>query len=357
MSQENYPISEQEPDNTIETIASEIEDATAAVPIYTINSYPTDPTLEVLHMRNQRDEIHIPPFQRGWVWNHSKASQLIESFLLGLPVPGIFLYREPNTQHQLVIDGQQRLRSIWGFFDGSLPTVPDFYMRDVDPRWEGKKYKDLDEPDRIRLRDAVLRAIIVEQTAPDDNSSIYHIFERLNTGGIHLNPQEVRNSAAHGPFNDLIIELNANHNWRLIFGKSQRDSRMRDVELIVRFFALLDDSAQYSKPMKTFLNTYMKKHQLERSQQRFKDVFADTTERIVQALGERPFHIRRGINAAVCDCVMIAFARSIKMPSNTKDRWLTLLENPSFDEATRSSTTDVDTVKRRLDLATHILFG
>ena len=106
----------QEPDNIFERIDSEVEDAAAAVPIYTINSYPTDPTLEVLLMRWQRAEIQIPKFQRGWVWTHTQASQLIESFLLGLPVPGIFLYREPKTQQQLVIDGQQRLRSIWGCF-------------------------------------------------------------------------------------------------------------------------------------------------------------------------------------------------------------------------------------------------
>ena len=113
-------------DDILESIDSEVEDAAAAVPIYTINSYPTDPTLELLHMRWERDEIQIPTFQRGWVWTHAQASQLIESFLLGLPVPGIFLYRELETQQLLVIDGQQRLRSIQGFFDGRLPNVTDF---------------------------------------------------------------------------------------------------------------------------------------------------------------------------------------------------------------------------------------
>ena len=347
----------QEADDILETIDSEVDDAAAAVPIYTINSYPTDPPLEVLHMRWQRDEIQIPKFQRGWVWTHTQASQLIESFLLGLPVPGIFLYREPITQQLLVIDGQQRLRAIWGFFDGHLPNVTDFYLRDVDARWEGKRYGDLVEPDRIRLRDAVLRAIIVEQTVPNDNSSVYHIFERLNTGGTHLNPQEVRNSAAHGPFNNLIIELNKNSNWRLIFGKSVPDTRMRDVELIVRFYALLEGSEQYSKPMKTFLNNFMQKHRTDMSDQPYRDNFVGTVDRVVEALGPRPFHVRRGINAAVFDSVMIAFARSGTIPIDIESRCATLLENSSFDDATRSSTTDVDTVKRRIEIATHILFN
>ena len=308
-------------------------------------------------MRWQRGEIQIPLFQRGWVWNHTQASQLIESFLLGLPVPGIFLYRETSSHKLLVIDGQQRLRAAWGYFEGQLPSVSDFYLRDVDPRWEGKRYKNLAEPDRIRLRDAVLRCIIVEQTIPDDISSVYHIFERLNTGGTHLNPQEVRNSAAHGPFNNLITELNRNQDWRLIFGRSIPDTRMRDVELIVRFFALLEDSEQYAKPMKTFLNDFMKKHQDETSEQPYRDNFNKTAARVVAALGPRPFHVRRGLNAAVFDSVMIAFARSEKTPSDFNSRWDHLLDNPSYNDATRSSTTDVNTVKRRIDIAKEILFN
>ena len=343
--------------DAVERIESEDEDADSAVPIFTISSYPTDPTLEGLHLRWQRDEIQIPEFQRGWVWNHTQASQLIESFLLGLPVPGIFLYREPKTQHLLVIDGQQRLRSIWGFFDGQLKNVPDFYLRNVDARWEGRRYGDLRETDRIRLRDAVLRAIIVEQTNPDDNSSVYHIFERLNTGGTQLNPQEVRNSAAHGPFNDLMNQLNNNSQWRQIFGRDESDPRMRDVELVVRFLALFEGSQEYAKPMKTFLNEYMKKHQSENYAEPYKQVFEGTVGGVVKALGERPFHLRRGINAAVFDSVMIAFARSPSIPSDIRDRWADLLVNPSFDDATRSSTTDVDTVKRRIRIASEILFN
>lgn len=350
-------MNQHEDEDIVEVIDSEVQDAVASVPIYTINSYPTDPTLEVLLNRWKRDEIQIPKFQRGWVWNHTQASQLIESFLLGLPIPGIFLYREAKTQQLLVIDGQQRLRSIRGFFDGCLPNVADFYLRDVDPRWEGKRYGELTEPDRIRLRDAVLRTIVVEQAIPDDDSSVYHIFERLNTGGTQLNAQEVRNSAAHGPFNNLVNELNKDSNWRLIFGKSKLDTRMRDVELVVRFHALLENSQEYAKPMKTFLNHFMKKHQEDESEQPYRKNFESTAKRVVEVLGPRPFHIRRGINAAVFDSVMIAFARSEDVPSDIKIRWDNLLDNPSFDDSTRSSTTDVDTVKRRIEIATHVLFN
>lgn len=347
----------QDDDSVVENIESEVEDAEASVPVYTIASYPTDPTLELLHIRWQRKEIQIPKFQRGWVWTHSQASRLIESFLLGLPVPGIFLYREQSTQHQLVIDGQQRLRSVWGFFEGNLPTVQDFYLRDVDPRWDGKRFDELAESDRIRLRDAVLRATIVEQTDPNDNSSMYHIFERLNTGGTHLNPQEVRNSVAHGAFNDLMVELNDFPNWRRVFGRPSPDPRMRDVELIVRFCSLFESSDTYYKPMKKFLNDFMKRHQSESAREPFLSVFTTTINRILETLGSRPFHVRRGINAAVFDSVMLAFARSKHIPPDMHSRWTDLLSNRSFEDATRSHTTDVDAVKERIRLAAHVLFG
>ncbi len=344
------------PDDSIEEIESEIEDAAAPVPIYTISSYPTDPTLETLHLRWQRGEIEIPKFQRGWVWKHTQASQLVESFLLGLPVPSIFMYREKKSQHSLVIDGQQRLRTIWGFLDGKLPDGQDFYLRDVDPRWEGKKYVDLTESDRIRFRDAVLRATVIEQTDPEDNSSMYHVFERLNTGGTHLNPQEVRNSAAHGPFNELMIELNEFDDWRKIFGRQEPDPRMRDVELVVRFCALQDTSVPYSTPMKKFLNDYMKRNQWEKAKDPTKTTFQSTVKRVLDSLSEQPFHIRRGMNAAVYDSVMLAFSRAGRVPKDIRARWEDLKNNSDYNESITSGTTSERAVKTRIDLAWKILF-
>ncbi|MEA1958501.1 MAG: DUF262 domain-containing protein, partial [Chloroflexota bacterium] len=201
----------------IEEIESEEEDKDSGVPIYKIACYPSDPTLAVLYDKWVRGEIEIPKLQRGWVWKHVQASRLIESFLLGLPVPAIFVYKE-QSQKQSVIDGQQRLRAIWGFFEGKLPDDTDFYLKGVSPQWEGKYYETLTEAERFRLRDSVLRVMVVEQMNPEDNTSVYHIFERLNTGGTILTPQEVRNCVYHGQFNDLMMELNKNKTWRYIFG-------------------------------------------------------------------------------------------------------------------------------------------
>ena len=339
----------------VQEIPSEEDDKEIGVPIFKIVSYPSDPTLEVLCQKWQRQEIIIPKFQRGWVWKHTQASRLIESFLLGLPVPAIFVYKEPSEK-QVVIDGQQRLKTIWGFFNGKLPDGGDFYLKGVGPQWEGKYYNTLNETERRRLDGSVLRTVIVEQLDPKDNTSIYHIFERLNTGGTGLTPQEVRNCTYHGPFNELMMRLNENATWRYIFGSNDTDARMRDLELIVRFLALLEGADSYTKPMKQFLNNYMSKHQWDNANEPYKSTFLNVTERLYKSLGPRPFHIIRGINVAVFDSVMIAFARSSSTPDNIKDRFKTLLTNPSYKAAVSSGTTDVDTVKVRIKLAQEILF-
>lgn len=342
-------------DELIESIVSEEEDLDEGVSIFRIVSYPSDPTLEVLHHKHERGEIVIPKFQRGWVWKPSQASRLIDSFLLGLPVPAIFVYKE-SSGRQIVIDGQQRLRTIWGFFEGKLPDESPFYLRGVSPQWEGKFFQDLSDAEQIRLRDSTLRQVIVEQIDPDDKSSMYHIFERLNTGGTGLTPQEVRNCSYHGPFNDLIFELNEDSTWRQIFGSEDPDSRMRDLELIVRFLSLYEKGDSYYRPMKQFLSDFMADHQWQENREPYATVFLDTVHKIYDSLGYRPFNIRRGINVAVFDSVSVAFAKSISIPKNIKVRFQRLLDNPSYDEAITSSTTGVEIVKTRIRLAQEILF-
>jgi hypothetical protein len=343
-------------DELVEVIPSEEEDKETGVPIYKIVSYPADPTLELLNEKLAREEIIIPKFQRGWVWKPPQASRLIESFLLGLPVPAIFVYKEPS-QKQVVIDGQQRLRTIAGFFEGKLPDGTDFYLRGVSPQWEGKHYTDLSESEQMRLRDSVLRQVIVEQLDPRDNTSIYHIFERLNTGGTGLTPQEVRNCTYHGPFNELLVELNKDDKWRQIFGSTEADKRMRDLEIIVRFLSLFEESDSYTKPMKQFLNNYMANRQWNTDSKPYQRIFLSTVKRVYESLGAKPFNITRGINVAICDSVMVAFARSASTPSNIAKRFHnTLLKNQGYIDAIKQHTTDVDKVKSRIKLAQETLF-
>ena len=349
-------------DEIIERIESEEDDLDVGVPVYQIRSYPSDPELETLHARWERGEIVIPTFQRGFVWKASQASRLIESFLMGLPVPGIFVFvRESkngdDSPQQLVIDGQQRLRSVFGFFDGKLPDGRPFKLTGVDERWEGRTYKELGQAEKTTLLHSVLRVVNIEQREPRyGDASMYQIFERLNTGGTTLTPQEIRNSSYHGPFNNMLVETNLNPVWRTVFGTKSPDARMRDVELIARFLALNEDLESYAKPMRQFISGFMAKHKDDLNPSQQQRVFNDCVQKVSEVLGERPFHIRRGINVAVFDSVMVAFAQSSSTPDDIRERYETLTKHQTFISATSGGTTDVNNVRERIQLAKRVLF-
>src|SRR5712692_770654 len=317
-------------DIEFERIKSEEEDNESAPPTYEINTYPADFTLEVLHQKWKAGDIEIPQFQRQFVWKQVQASKLIESFLIGLPVPAVFLYTERKSQKFLVIDGQQRLRSIFYFFEGFFGEEQKgkrtiFQLKGLSDKstYLDKKFTDFDEADQRKLWNCVLRSFIVQQLDPNDDTSIYHIFERLNTGGTLLANQEIRNCVYRGSLNELLHKLNALPAWRSIVGKPHPDSRQKDVELILRFFALLDHS-HYQKPMKDFLSKFMKANR-EPGQnvlRQFRKLFTTTCTAIVNHLGAKPFHILAGLNSAVFDCVMVSFANNFEtIPQDIKQRY------------------------------------
>ena len=353
-------------DLELEPITSEDEDYESAPPGYQISTYPADFTLELLHLKWKAGDIIIPDFQRAFVWKQVQASKLIESFLVGLPVPAVFFYSERRSQKFFVIDGQQRLRSVFYFFEGLFGQEVDGVRRvfrlaglSSDSPFNGKVFEELREEDQRRLRNAVLRAFIVQQLDPADDTSMYHIFERLNTGGTLLTNQEIRNCVYHGSFIVFLDQANIYPAWRRILGKETPDTRRKDVELLVRFFAMRDISA-YQKPMKDFLSKFMRKNR-EVSPEIVKasrDVFERTCDAVVTSLGERPFHVRAGLNAAVLDGVMTAFSKHIEtIPADIAVRYKRLITDRDFLLRTRVSTTDVDTVKERLNQAERTLFG
>ncbi|NJK68217.1 MAG: hypothetical protein HC941_18295 [Microcoleus sp. SU_5_3] len=150
------------------------------------------------------------------------------------------------------------------------------------------------------MDDSILHATIVKQDEPsDDNSSIYNIFERLNSGGTTLTSQEIRGGIYHGKFKDLLKQLNQNNSWRDIYGKS--DSRMRDEEMILRFLALYFNGYSYKKPLKEFLNQFMGKNRSLKlhSESQIRQAFEGTIEVIHQSLGVQAFKPKKLINAAV----------------------------------------------------------
>lgn len=357
-------------DSGLEPIESEEADLDATPASYEIVTYPADFTLEGLVPKIQRGQIKIPGFQRKFVWSLPQASKLIESFLLGLPVPAVFLYTDPKDNSLLVIDGQQRLLSVKYYFEGFFgppekgrSTV--FALKGLNEKspYRDKTYaelKDMDEAAYNRLNDSVLRAFVVKQLNPKDHTSVHHVFERLNTGGTQLVSQEIRNCIYHGPFNDTLGSLNTDENWRAIYGRKAEDKRGRDVELILRFLALLYDSAKYKKPMKDFLSDFMHEHRSASDQTlaKYRRSFVETCDAVRKHLGAKPFHIRAGLNAAVFDSVFVAFGKSRgTIPKDILTRYKRLVQDDVFTGAVSQGTTDEEVVARRLKLAREKLFG
>ena len=338
----------------LEEIESETEDKEIDTAPYKINTYGADWTIEILNNKLNDKEIIVPPFQRRYVWPPKKASKLVESFLLGLPVPQIFLYRVEESQDLLVVDGQQRLKSIQYFFNGKFEDGSDFFLRGVKPTWEGKTYKTLSEPDRRRFKNSILRTTIFEQTDPKDQSSVFEIFERLNTGGMALTPQEIRNCVIQGEINILLKELNEYRNWRDLLRKEQPDNRMRDTEIILRFLALYKRSENYTKPMKDFITYFMKdnKHLSDDDKQEYSTLFKSVVDKIHSEIGTSAFKIKAGINVALLDSVMVAVARIGPTGiTNLRERYNKLMANQSYLESISKSTTDKERVERRINIA------
>lgn len=325
-------------------------------PEYAITSFGADWPVDGLVKRLDREVILTPEFQRGYVWPMPKASRFIESLLLGLPVPGIFLAREENNL--LVIDGQQRLKTLQFFFKGRFAdTGREFRLTNLKSRFNGLIYDELEEGDRQRLEDYTIHATIVQQDEPDDDkSSIIHLFERLNTGGMQLVPQEIRACVYHGKFNALLAELNDLVSWRDLFGAISK--RMRDREMILRFFALFHEATRYAKPMNQFLDNYMRKmrNANEEVRDEHRRLFTHTVTTVQSALGREAFRPARSFNASRFDSVMYGVAMRLRSdkspdPEVLKKAYKRLAEDTEYQQACSSGTTDESSVGLRLKKA------
>jgi hypothetical protein len=323
---------------------------------FNIASYGADYTVDSLVKRMKAGAFFVPPFQRSYVWNQNQASRFIESLLLGLPVPGIFLYKEPNTNKHLVVDGQQRLKTLEFFFLGTFQEKK-FRLTNISDQWEGKTYDDLDEADHLKLEDAIVHATIFQQLEPKaGDSSIYFVFERINTGGIRLSSQEIRACLNYGAFAQLLRSMNEYSKWREIYGAPSK--RLKDQELILRFLAFYFNDVKYERPMNIFLNNFMEYHRdlARRPPEEFRSTFTQAIDLVNTVIGPKAFRPISTLNAAVFDSVLVAVARRIAAgpitdPSSLAKQYQELLADQDYKDSYPRSTADEERVINRMTLA------
>jgi hypothetical protein len=342
-------------DDAIDEELLDAEDSVEEKLHYEITSYGADYDVHGLVRRLKAGDIKIPDFQRGYVWPIKQASRFIESLLLGLPVPGIFLSNEPETNKLLVIDGQQRLTTLRQFMDGIwLANKKEFALTDVQDSLLGKTYGTLEEEHRRVLENAIIHATVVKQTDPQDGGrGIYKIFERLNSSGMLLSPQEIRTAIYGGSLAKLLAKLNENMKWRKLFGPANK--RMRDQELILRFLALWRLESEYTRPMKSFLNKFMNANRIpdEATCHAFEQGFINAIDLAYDVFGEKAFKPVKAFNAAVFDAVLTGLAKRIEFgPIDDRSAlhaaYVNLMSDADFIAETSRSTANDESVKKRI---------
>ncbi|MDQ2713667.1 MAG: DUF262 domain-containing protein [Chloroflexota bacterium] len=237
------------------------------------------------------DAIDLSPhYQRRYRWDDIRQSKLIESFLMNVPVPPIFLNEDKYGKYS-VIDGKQRLFAISNFLRGRLKLKGLRVFSDIN----GLSFDDLPGDLRIVIKTRpTMRSIIILRQSDEDVK--FEVFQRLNSGGVLVNPQEIRNSAYTGPLNNMILELSINKKFHSLLGIKNKENsaiykEMRDAELVLRYLTFRDTWQIFSGGVKRSLDRYMadNKRMPEQKIEEVRNDFLRTLDVVEAAFGEHAF--------------------------------------------------------------------
>jgi len=362
---------------------------------YDITAFPSDFNIKTIFDFMESEIFKVPVFQRNYVWDLTRASKLIESIIIGIPVPQIFLYEKTKNEF-LVIDGQQRLMTIYYFIKMRFPKkekryelrrifdergrIPDDILHNDDyfsnfklrlpeklPDRKNKlnklNYETLGEyKSTFEMR--TIRNIIIKQNyPPGDYSVIYEIFNRLNTGGMNLTPQEIRTSLYHSDFYDMLYRINLDTRWRRLIGIPEPDIHMKDVEMLLRGFAMLVGGDNYKPSMVKFLNKFSNdaKSFTEQDVKYLESLFGSFLNSC-QNLNERAFTGKTNrINISIYEAVFTAVCeaayedKSLNIASITEEQLNLLKNDEDVKNATISKTASKMNVETRLRRARELL--
>ena len=352
-----------------ESDVAEIEEADPSPESVTYSG--TDFDVEGLVRRFERQDIVIPSFgandptfevagfQRGFVWRRSQMDRFIESLLLGYPIPGIFLVQQSDKRY-LVLDGQQRIKTLAAFYEG-IHQTREFALRDVADQFKGLTYKTLPVEYRRLLDNTFIQATIVKSDgSPDSLDAVYQVFERLNSGGAQLPAHEIRVALYAGPCIEFLTELNSVDSWRLVYGRPS--PRIRNQEVILRFIALYVAADTFRRPLKKFLNDFVGRNRALETLpiETIRSRFMATTSLIANGPGPTALrYLGNQVNAALTESILVGLARRLDdggepEPRDVNDRIARLLEDPEYVDAISRATSNKEKVLYRLSRATEV---
>lgn len=299
--------------------------------------------------------IEAAGFQRSFVWNRPQMDKFIESILLGYPIPGIFLVKQPDKRY-LVLDGQQRLSTLRHFQEG-IHSGREFSLRNTSDEFKGLTYKSLPDDMRRQFDNTFIQAIIVTSDGTKESmNSVYNIFERLNSGGTQLTPHEIRVALYAGPFIDYIESLNRYPSWRNLYGA--QSARLRDQELVLRIIALFLNGNNYKRPLKKFLNDFTadNREALSPSLDQARQLFEIATDKILASHGRDSIRLRGAqVTAALAEALIAGLMFRLSTTSSDpaedaiRDAIKFLKEDNDLSVSFTRSTADEEQLTKRLN--------
>lgn len=335
------------------------DDITGAISFKSAVSQAADWTLETIYGQLAKGNIDLSPgFQRRAAWDDIRKSRLIESIIVGMPVPNIVLAENKDRRGaSLVIDGKQRLITIEDFYSGK------FKLKGLDIRTDlnDLAYDDLPLDDRNFLDNSTLRATLIKNWK--DENFLYAIFFRLNSGSLPLSPQELRKALIGGRLLERIERyIVASNPFHTIFG-DEPDKRMRDSELVLRFVAFDTRFNEYDGNLKRFLDATAEYYEVPQSAQELEDrlVRLDTAlNATYRIFGKNAFKKwtpegpERRMNRAVFDCLARYFAeqdiadQSAAKIAEIVQAYQQLCSQPAYKDAVEKTTKSLPATRYRL---------
>ncbi len=310
----------------------------------------------------KRGLLIIPEFQRNLVWEPEQRSKFIESVLLNIPLPPLYVNQEKDGKY-IIVDGLQRTSTLEEF------TTDGFRLSKLQVLTElnGLKFSELEPRLQTRIEDKTFLIYVIKPSVP--LQMVYDIFHRINTGGTQLTRQEIRNCFYIGKATELLKELSEQRYFRQAIDWGISPKRMKDREAILRYlaFRIQDYKTDYKNDMDAFLGSAMKKmNQMSDSEL---DELRTDFERVMRLtyefFGEKNFRLptdstRGRVNIALMESVCHFFvSKSDAFLADNRvkilDNFQSLLKNDDFIDAIKVSTGDTKRVKRRFDLAQEIL--
>lgn len=360
-------------------IRPEMDDDYSNDDLYNINSWGADLSFRELLTMYDEGELAKPEIQRHYVWDKSEASRFIESLLMGLPVPSIFLARH-DGEKKLIVDGYQRIMSVRDYVKGIFSVDGKIFRlsntEKINARWRNKAFAELPEEAQRKIKSTTIHAIIFEQKQPrNSDTSLFQVFERINTGGRTLTSQEIRNCVYQGPFNTALIKMNEDHNWRILYGVIPTDTRMRDIEFILRYFALQSDLILGKVDGKVSLKKFLNEQMAAFNSKSIEDIDSMVTrfqtcvlalkgafgEEVFMNVSEKEIPIQK-FHPTVFDSIVIAtdiaISRGVDI-SNIEDiklRRIKLLKNVDFKKYIRNETMTIPHINGRITIAAKQLY-